>query len=303
MGRARRRRLRGDDEPAARAPRASSPTRCRSRRSRVEDEAQSARRHGQGALPHRRRASGRGGADALPRRPPLDLRLLAVGLPAHVHVLRHRRDEVRPQPARVRDPRPGAALPPARAGRTTSSSWGWASRCSTSTRCSRRRCGCRTSGSRTGARRSRPSAGCPACGASSTRSSSRSGSRSRSTPPTRGCARELMPVNDRFPLPEVLAECRRYFALRRRKVFVEYVMLAGVNDSPERARELADAARPEGLQGEPDPVQPDRDLRRLVARGDRRLQERARPRPPPVDGAAHPRPRHRRACGQLAATR
>jgi 23S rRNA (adenine2503-C2)-methyltransferase len=50
---------------------------------------------------------------------------------------------------------------------------------------------------------------------------------------------ELMPVNDRFPLPEVLAECHRYFALRRRKVFVEYVMLAGVNDSPEHAKELA----------------------------------------------------------------
>jgi 23S rRNA (adenine2503-C2)-methyltransferase len=50
---------------------------------------------------------------------------------------------------------------------------------------------------------------------------------------------ELMPVNDRFPLPEVLAECHRYFALRRRKVFVEYVMLGGVNDSPEHARDLA----------------------------------------------------------------
>ena len=50
---------------------------------------------------------------------------------------------------------------------------------------------------------------------------------------------ELMPVNDRYPLPSVLAECHRYFALRRRKVFVEYVMLAGVNDSPERAQELA----------------------------------------------------------------
>ena len=50
---------------------------------------------------------------------------------------------------------------------------------------------------------------------------------------------ELMPVNDRFPLPEVLAECHRYFALRRRKVFVEYVMLGGVNDSPEHAKELA----------------------------------------------------------------
>ena len=51
---------------------------------------------------------------------------------------------------------------------------------------------------------------------------------------------QLMPVNDRYPLPEVLAECRRYFELRHRKVFVEYVMLAGVNDSTERARELVE---------------------------------------------------------------
>jgi 23S rRNA (adenine2503-C2)-methyltransferase len=50
---------------------------------------------------------------------------------------------------------------------------------------------------------------------------------------------DLMPVNDRYPLPSVLDECRRYFELRHRKVFVEYVMLAGVNDSVERAQELA----------------------------------------------------------------
>ncbi len=49
----------------------------------------------------------------------------------------------------------------------------------------------------------------------------------------------LMSVNDRYPLADVLAECHRYFELRNRKVFVEYVMLAGVNDSPEVARELA----------------------------------------------------------------
>ena len=51
---------------------------------------------------------------------------------------------------------------------------------------------------------------------------------------------ELMPVNDRFPLEDVLAECRRYYGLRRRKVFVEYVMLAGVNDSNEHAAALAE---------------------------------------------------------------
>jgi 23S rRNA (adenine2503-C2)-methyltransferase len=50
---------------------------------------------------------------------------------------------------------------------------------------------------------------------------------------------ELMPVNERYPLEEVVAECRRYVALRRRKVFVEYVMLAGVNDRVEHAAQLA----------------------------------------------------------------
>ena len=51
---------------------------------------------------------------------------------------------------------------------------------------------------------------------------------------------QLMPVNARYPLADVLAECQRYFELRHRKVFVEYVMLAGVNDSPVQARELAE---------------------------------------------------------------
>jgi 23S rRNA (adenine2503-C2)-methyltransferase len=54
----------------------------------------------------------------------------------------------------------------------------------------------------------------------------------------------LMPVNDRYPLDEIVAECERYFELRRRKVFVEYVMLAGVNDRVEQARQLADLLDP-----------------------------------------------------------
>jgi 23S rRNA (adenine2503-C2)-methyltransferase len=62
--------------------------------------------------------------------------------------------------------------------------------------------------------------------------------------PTDELRSELMPVNDRFPLADVLAECRRYFELRRRKVFVEYVMLAGVNDRVEQARALADLLDP-----------------------------------------------------------
>jgi 23S rRNA (adenine2503-C2)-methyltransferase len=50
---------------------------------------------------------------------------------------------------------------------------------------------------------------------------------------------QLMPVNDRYPLEQVVAECRRYAELRGRKVFVEYVMLAGVNDAPAQAEQLA----------------------------------------------------------------
>ncbi len=57
--------------------------------------------------------------------------------------------------------------------------------------------------------------------------------------PNDGLRSQLMPVNDRYPLAEVLAACERYRAARRRKVFVEYVMLAEVNDLPEHARELA----------------------------------------------------------------
>jgi 23S rRNA (adenine2503-C2)-methyltransferase len=50
---------------------------------------------------------------------------------------------------------------------------------------------------------------------------------------------ELMPVNDRYPLDDVLNACRAYHARRRRRVFVEYVMLAGVNDRYEQAVALA----------------------------------------------------------------
>ena len=62
-------------------------------------------------------APARGGADALPRRAPLAVPLLAVGLPADVPLLRDRRDEVRTQPVLLGDPRPGAAFPPHRSGR------------------------------------------------------------------------------------------------------------------------------------------------------------------------------------------
>ncbi|HEX2129217.1 MAG TPA: 23S rRNA (adenine(2503)-C(2))-methyltransferase RlmN [Solirubrobacterales bacterium] len=57
--------------------------------------------------------------------------------------------------------------------------------------------------------------------------------------PEDGLRSELMPVNDRFPLADVLEACRAWRAARRKRVYVEYLMLAGVNDDPRQARELA----------------------------------------------------------------
>jgi 23S rRNA (adenine2503-C2)-methyltransferase len=55
---------------------------------------------------------------------------------------------------------------------------------------------------------------------------------------------ELMPVNDRYPLADVLAACRAYYERKHRLVFVEYVMLAGINDSYGQAVALADVLDP-----------------------------------------------------------
>jgi 23S rRNA (adenine2503-C2)-methyltransferase len=55
---------------------------------------------------------------------------------------------------------------------------------------------------------------------------------------------ELMPVNDRYPLRDVLDACLRWHERRRRQVFVEYLMLEGVNDRYEQAVALADALDP-----------------------------------------------------------
>ena len=55
---------------------------------------------------------------------------------------------------------------------------------------------------------------------------------------------ELMPVNDRYGLAEVLDACRDWSGARRLPVFVEYLMLAGVNDRYEQAIALADVLTP-----------------------------------------------------------
>ncbi len=49
---------------------------------------------------------------------------------------------------------------------------------------------------------------------------------------------ELVPLNKKYPIQDVLAACKRYVGQDRRRITIEYVMLDGVNDSLEHAHEL-----------------------------------------------------------------
>jgi 23S rRNA (adenine2503-C2)-methyltransferase len=57
--------------------------------------------------------------------------------------------------------------------------------------------------------------------------------------PTDATRSPIMPVNRKFPTGQLMDAVGRYVAKTKRKVFFEYVMLAGVNDTDEHARELA----------------------------------------------------------------
>jgi len=52
---------------------------------------------------------------------------------------------------------------------------------------------------------------------------------------------EIVPLNKKYPISELLEACRYYFAgdTKMKQFTIEYVMLAGVNDSVEHAKELA----------------------------------------------------------------
>jgi len=50
---------------------------------------------------------------------------------------------------------------------------------------------------------------------------------------------ELVPINRKYGVGEVIEACRRFPLKRRSRITFEYVLLSGVNDSPEDARRLA----------------------------------------------------------------
>lgn len=53
----------------------------------------------------------------------------------------------------------------------------------------------------------------------------------------------LIPSALRYPLTDLLTECREYVQITKRRVTFEYILLAGVNDLPEHAAELAQHLR------------------------------------------------------------
>lgn len=57
---------------------------------------------------------------------------------------------------------------------------------------------------------------------------------------------QLMPINDRFPLQEVLSALDRHIRKTGRKVYIACILLRGVNDSPEHAEAVASLLRGRG---------------------------------------------------------
>jgi 23S rRNA (adenine2503-C2)-methyltransferase len=54
---------------------------------------------------------------------------------------------------------------------------------------------------------------------------------------------QLIPSADKYPLQDLLSECRDYVKITGRRVTFEYVVLADLNDQPEHALELASELR------------------------------------------------------------
>ncbi len=116
---------------------------------------------------------------------------------------------------------------------------------------------------------------------------------------------ELVPVNRRYPIADLMAACRTYLDRKRRRVSFEWALIEGVNDRPRDAAELSTLARHLGahvnlIPLNPTPGYPTRGTDRAgVADFAEAL----------TDAGINATVRHNRgtdidaACGQLRATR
>jgi 23S rRNA (adenine2503-C2)-methyltransferase len=66
----------------------------------------------------------------------------------------------------------------------------------------------------------------------------------------------LVPINRRYPLAELADACRAYLAAKGRRLSFEWALIAGVNDGPSDAIELATYARPLGAHVNLIPLNP-----------------------------------------------
>lgn len=91
---------------------------------------------------------------------------------------------------------------------------------------------------------------------------------------------QLLPINRRWPISQLLEACRDYIEQTGRRVSFEYTLLAGVNDSPADARRLAQLLQGMLCHVNLIPVNPvpetgyQRPPRQVVTRFLRELQER-----------------------------
>ena len=106
----------------------------------------------------------------------------------------------------------------------------------------------------------------------------------------------LVPPNAKYPLAAILDACRRFPLKRRSRITFEYVLLNGVNDTPEDARRLAKLLS--GIKAKvnliPLNAAPGNSVRTTVGRASRSI--RADSGRPAFDGfgAKEPWPRHSR---------
>ena len=66
----------------------------------------------------------------------------------------------------------------------------------------------------------------------------------------------MMPVNDAFPLEQLIPACRRYQKETGRRISFEYSMVRGVNDSSEMAQKLANLIKGMGAHVNLIPINP-----------------------------------------------
>ena len=120
--------------------------------------------------------------------------------------------------------------------------------------------------------------------------------------PTDAQRGELVPINRKYGVADIIEACKRFPLKKRSRITFEYVLLAGVNDSPEDARRLAKLLA--GVKSKVNLIPLNAaagiPVRAAVRRGDRSLREDSRRSRRLIVSVRKSRGRDiRAACGQL----